>query len=297
MSTSSSKKDIYSIRKFDGTNFPIWKEQIHDVLIQKGQLQPLLDREEGEFTDAEWRMLDAKARSTLRLHLAESVYFTIVGEPTARAVWDKLCSKYEIKSASNKVYLMKKLFDMHMKEGTNVTTHLNDFNVIFTQLVSQGLDFGEEVKCIFMLCSLPPSWDTFCTAISNSAPATGLVYNDVIGSLLTEEICQKSMESTTHGAAHVTTSGKPRGRTQKRDKSKEHTRSQSRNPKKDIECYYCGKLGHIAKDCRSRLRDIKKGTQPDHKKNKDQDKDKDEEKHLNVVTSSNMPTLLKDLST
>ena len=59
--------------------------------------------------------------------------------------------------------------------------------------------------------SLPPSWDTFCTAISNSAPATGLVYNDAIGSLLIEEIRQKSMESTTHGAAHVTTSGKPRG--------------------------------------------------------------------------------------
>ena len=123
---------------------------------------------------------------------------------------------------------MKKLFDMHMKEGTNVTTHLNDFNIIFTQLVSQGLDFGEEVKCIFMLYSLPPSWDTFCTTISNSAPATGLVYNDVIGSLLIEEICQKSMESTMHGAAHVTTSGKPRGHTQNHDKSKERTCSQSR---------------------------------------------------------------------
>ena len=192
---------------------------------------------------------------------------------------------------------MKKLFDMHMKEGTNITSHLNDFNVIFTQLVSQGLDFGAEVKCIFMLCSLPSSWDTFCTAISNSAPATGLVYNDVIGSLLTEEIRQKSMESTTHGAAHVTTSGKPRGRTQRRDKSKERTRNQSRNPKKNIECFYCGKLGHISKECHSRLRDIKRGKQPDQRKDKDQDKDKDEDKHLNVVTSSSMPTLSEDVST
>ena len=85
MATSLSEKDIYSIHKFDGTNFPIWKEQIDDVLRQKWQLQPLLEREEG-ITDAEWRMLDAKARSTLRLHFAESVYFTIVGEPTAKGV-------------------------------------------------------------------------------------------------------------------------------------------------------------------------------------------------------------------
>ena len=38
----SSEKDVYNIQKFDGTNFPIWKEQIHDVLIQKGKLEPLM---------------------------------------------------------------------------------------------------------------------------------------------------------------------------------------------------------------------------------------------------------------
>ena len=38
------------------------------------------------YTDAEWKMLDAKARFTIRLHLAESVYFMIVGEPTTKVV-------------------------------------------------------------------------------------------------------------------------------------------------------------------------------------------------------------------
>ena len=91
---------------------------------------------------------------------------------------------------------MKKLFDLCMKEGTSVTSHLNEFNIIFTELVFRGLELGEEVQCIFMLCSLPPSWDTFYTAISNLAPNTRLIYNDVISSFLTEEIQRKSTEPT-----------------------------------------------------------------------------------------------------
>ena len=188
MASTSGEKDIYNIRKFDGTNFPIWKEQIQDVLIQKGQEEPITERPEGVYNDAQWKQLDAKARSTIRLHLAELVYFTIVEETTTMGVWKKLIANYESKSASNKVYLMKKLFDLCMKEGTNITGHLNEFNIIFLQLTAQGLNFGEEVRCIFLLCSLPSSWDTFCTAVSNSAPATGLVFNDVVGNLLTEEI-------------------------------------------------------------------------------------------------------------
>ncbi|MCO5570966.1 hypothetical protein L7F22_024696 [Adiantum nelumboides] len=115
-----------------GQAWPIDDEKTQDVLIQKGQLDPILEREENAYTDAEWKFLDAKARSTIRLHLAESVYFTIVGESTAKEVWDKLCANYENKSASNKVYLMKKLFDLRMKEGGTVLSHLNKFNIIST---------------------------------------------------------------------------------------------------------------------------------------------------------------------
>ena len=44
MASTSGEKDIYNIRKFDGTNFPIWKEQIQDVLIQKGQEEPITEK-------------------------------------------------------------------------------------------------------------------------------------------------------------------------------------------------------------------------------------------------------------
>ncbi|MCO5556876.1 hypothetical protein L7F22_010430 [Adiantum nelumboides] len=130
------------------------------------------------------------------------MYFTIGGERTARDVWDKLCSSYE-KSATNKVFLMKKLFDLCMKEEGTISTHINEFNIIFTQLTTQGLVFDEKIRCIFLLCTLPSSWDTFCTAISNTTPGTGLVYKDVLGSLFIEEICRKSLKGKKDGDVYV----------------------------------------------------------------------------------------------
>ena len=71
------------------------------------------------------------AKSMIRLHLAESFYFTVVSETSSFNLWKKLCSTYEKETASNKVYLMKRLFELQMKEGASVAPHLNKFNIIF----------------------------------------------------------------------------------------------------------------------------------------------------------------------
>ena len=38
----SRDKDVYDIKKFDASNFALWKEQIQDVLVQKKQILPIL---------------------------------------------------------------------------------------------------------------------------------------------------------------------------------------------------------------------------------------------------------------
>ena len=108
--SSSGECELYNIRKFDGTNFSMWKEQIKDVLVQKKQLKPILGPTAKlvDMSEEDWAELDALAKSTIRLHLAESVYFTVVSETTSFNLWKKLCSTYEKETASNKVYLMRR---------------------------------------------------------------------------------------------------------------------------------------------------------------------------------------------
>lgn len=70
--SSTSKKDFNIICKSNGTNFLIWKEQIQDVFIQKSQMAPLFGCIESDACiEADWKILDAKARYTIFLHLAK----------------------------------------------------------------------------------------------------------------------------------------------------------------------------------------------------------------------------------
>ncbi|MCO5613302.1 hypothetical protein L7F22_067578 [Adiantum nelumboides] len=115
-----------------------------------------------------------------------------------------ICSAWDGKRDSNKVSLMKKLMRLSMKEGSSVSSHLNEFNSLYSQLLtSKGLNFDDEMKDIFLLCLLPASWDAFNTAISNSTHGGKLAFSDVTSALLTEEIRCQSLDSGGHGNVYM----------------------------------------------------------------------------------------------
>ena len=67
MMGSSSESSLFNIEKLDGTNFPFWKEQIYNVLVQKKQVKTLkLQGIKPEDMSADdWDELDELARSTI----------------------------------------------------------------------------------------------------------------------------------------------------------------------------------------------------------------------------------------
>ncbi|MCO5583241.1 hypothetical protein L7F22_037150 [Adiantum nelumboides] len=194
---------------------------------------------------------DELARSTIILTLHKTVYFNVKDTKGAFGVWQALSNLYEKKSAASQVYWLKKLIDLRMKESTLMSAHLNEFNTILSQLQAQDVEFKDSVKAMFLLVTLPESWDTFCTAISNSASPDGLKCADVESSLLMEEVSRKNIEDTKSSSAmHIRGRPKTRGNNEKNghNKSKSRERSKSRTGK-DVECYYCHKKGHVKKDC------------------------------------------------
>jgi hypothetical protein len=83
-----------------------------------------------------------------------------------------LAKLYEKPSTSNKVFLMKRLFNMKMPEGRFVAYQLNEFNTVTNQLSSVKVDFYDEVKDILILCSLPKSWNGLVMVVTMSLVQT-----------------------------------------------------------------------------------------------------------------------------
>ena len=69
----SSKNTAFHIEKLDGTNFPFWKEQIYNVLVQKKQVKPIkLKGVKPESMDQEeWAEMEKLARSIIMLSMTD----------------------------------------------------------------------------------------------------------------------------------------------------------------------------------------------------------------------------------
>jgi hypothetical protein len=122
------------------------------------------------------------------------VLLNVLGEYTAKELWDKLGNLYQSNSLVNKLFLRKNLYHLRMEDGYSVIEHLNAFNTLVSQLVSVNIMIAEEDKYITLLCSLSDSWDNLVVAIGSTTQSI-LKYEDVVSSLLSEEMRRKIMDS------------------------------------------------------------------------------------------------------
>ncbi|MCO5610147.1 hypothetical protein L7F22_064382 [Adiantum nelumboides] len=135
------------------------------------------------------------------LTLHKSVYFNVKDTSGAYGVWSALSNLYEKKGAASQVYWLKKLIDSRMKESTPMSNHLNEFHTIVSQLQSQGVEFDDFLRAMFLLVTFPDPWDIFRTTVSNSATPDGLKCANVESSLLMEEVNCKNVEDTKSSSA------------------------------------------------------------------------------------------------
>ena len=93
----------------------------------------------------------------------------------------------------NKVYLMRRLFNLQMSENGYFHDHLNEFNMIMSQLTYVDINFEDEIKVFILMSSLPGSWYTVVTAISSSCGSEKLKFDEIREVVLSESIHKRQV--------------------------------------------------------------------------------------------------------
>jgi hypothetical protein len=170
---------------------------MEDYLYQKDLFLPLggITKKSMAMKDEEWEVLDRKALGMIRLSLVASVDLNISKEKTKKELMDALDKLYEKPSTSNKVFLMKILFNMKMSEGGSLADHLNEFNMVTNELSSVKVDFDDEVRDFLILCSFPERWNGLVMVVSNSVSGSNtLKFDDVVGVILSDGNAMKKTD-------------------------------------------------------------------------------------------------------
>ena len=136
------------------------------------------------------------------MHLSELVYFIVQSRSIAFELWKTLSDTYEKKVVAIKIYLIQRLYNLWMKESDSVQTHLNEYEILSSQMSAQGTTNEDELRAMLLMSSLPSSWETFVTIVCN-ASTTAVKYSEVTSTILTEAAWRKSFAKDSVDEAYV----------------------------------------------------------------------------------------------
>ena len=149
--------------------------------------------------------------------------------------------------------------NLKYKYGNSVVEHLGNFQGLLNELSTMKLELDDEVQTLLLLSSLPDNWETLVVSLSNSTSNGVITVNMVKDNMFNEETRRKELGISSNTESLVierwrrSKSKKPSS-DYNRDKSKGKSKS-----RKEIKCFYCGKSGHIKRECKKFRREQFKG--------------------------------------
>ena len=229
----------FKIEKFNGrNNFGLWQVKMLALLKQQGLYRIVFDKASvpGSVTEFERKEMEMKAHSALQLSISDEVLCSVIQEKTAEGLWLKLEGLYMTKSLTKRLYLLQRLYQFRMKEGTSVEDHIHELNTTIMELRNVDEIVKDEHQAVILLCSLTQAYEPFVKSMMYGRDSLAL--EDVKAGLHSEALREKASKDAGDRSEAMS------ARADKGSK-KESLKSK----KKESKCFLCKEPGHWKRDC------------------------------------------------
>ncbi|UYV68970.1 hypothetical protein LAZ67_6001864 [Cordylochernes scorpioides] len=234
---SSSQALALNVEKLTGSNYRSWKFNMKMLLIERGLWECVIneetiDADEDQRKYEKTKIKQEKALATIALSISTEQQIHVIDCKTASEAWTTLEQIFEPKSRAQILQLKKQFVNIKFIEEENMINYLSRLKTCSDHLREAGCEVKDEDLAYSMLAGLPDSYDEIIMHFGN----------------MTDD------EFTSSKVRQVLLTEHERRKTRKEDSSKEvlqvnkHQNNSSTDSRR--KCYRCGKIGHIATNCR-----------------------------------------------
>ena len=128
--------------------------------------------------------------------MEDNVLNHIANGTNAKILWNKLEQLYASRNGNNKLFLLKQLMQLRYEEDTPISDHVNEFQGLLDQLSNVGVKFDDEILGLWLLNTLPDSWETFWVSHTISVPNGVMTMDYAKSEILNEEVRRKTHSSS-----------------------------------------------------------------------------------------------------
>lgn len=244
--------NVNQIEKLNRLNYGTWAEDVKVLLMDKNAWR-IVNGSETRPADTEvvklkdFQLRSDRAYSTIYLSIDREYRTLISGTEDPAKAWEKLSTHFRPDSRARTMGLLDEFFSCRINEGEPIGLYAARLLKLTTQLKEAEKTLEEWLKSFQKIRYLPPEYNSIVQTIYRWKDEE-FTFDAVVKELLAEESRLKQAQGDQDLVALQTQDVPSANFNYKKSRFKKDNYKP-----KAIKCFKCGKRGHKAAECRSKI--------------------------------------------